>query len=101
MKSTDGLQERKMFTRFSHKFSIAVCEPAPSMSKRTYGFDGTYQECVDKAHEIYQECGRGVSVTGAGTYVLHRIARNGDIWERNTNSGVTFQTYNDTPVKLI
>lgn len=101
-KSTITLAKIPTFgKRVKCDWHIEVILPSPSMNVERFAFDGTYQEAVDKVHEIYQECGRSVSLkSSSGTYVWHRVCGfSGDIWERNTNSGVKFPKYNNNPIK--
>ena len=55
---------------------------------------GTYQEAVNKAHEIWKNMSQKTGVTVHDSkyciYYWHRIAATGEATDRNTNSGVVY-----------
>ena len=57
--------------------------------------NGTYQDAVNKAHEIFQalekKTGIGVHSDKYCLYFWHRIDATGKVQDRNTNSGVTYR----------
>lgn len=56
---------------------------------------GTYQQAVNKAHEIWgnmtHKTGVAVHSNEHCIYYWHKIDASGEVCERNTNSGVTYQ----------
>lgn len=68
---------------------------ATNLGNRTRtAVEGTYQDAVTKAHEIWQGLEKKTLVTvHSDSYCLyfwHWIGATGDVMDRNTNSGVTF-----------
>lgn len=58
--------------------------------------EGTYQDAVDMAHQIWNSLERKKLVTVHGNehclYFYHWIGAKGEVKDRNTNSGVSYPT---------